>query len=174
MMPRHHRQRACWQGRRRGQATGQGPRDITCLTLAQVEGAARFHGCRVVETSGNGGDGCVGLLLRSLPFGPSLSCSLLSAHTSPLRANSIWLKRTSHHDVHQSAWRQLVFAHAGSFSTHTRMLHIHTAYLPARRSPAPGCGTAVSLYFERIHSGLKEAGLARGRESKESLAGAQC
>ena len=44
---------------------------ITCLTLAQVEGATRYHGCRVVGTSGNGGDGCEGLLLGFLPCGPA-------------------------------------------------------------------------------------------------------
>ena len=57
--------RACLQGRR-GQAAGHlRSRRVPCLTLAPgVEGAARCHGCRVLDASGNGGDGCVGKVLR--------------------------------------------------------------------------------------------------------------
>ena len=57
--------RACLQGRR-GQAAGHlRSRRVPCLTLAPgVEGAVRCYGCRVEVASCNGGDECVGKVLR--------------------------------------------------------------------------------------------------------------
>jgi hypothetical protein len=98
------------------------------------------RGCRPMSrlpSGGNqrqGGDGCVGLLLRFLPFGPSLSCSIQpTRHHCVKRANSY--ANSAHDDVNQSAWRQLclrTWGRSRHIQTSAHMLH-NTVYLPARR-----------------------------------------